>query len=304
MLKQIFPFTFYFFFIIQLFIIPVFSQEAEQNYQIHINKCSQDSMHKNLQEFEKLGIKEINTNALKNTCNWLENKYINYGYKLIERDTFSYSGNILSNLIITKTGNLYPDSFLIICGHYDTKNGPGIGDNGSGTAILLEIARILKDIETDISIRFIHFSGEEDGLIGSYHYVNEIVEKEKPKIKLVFNIDAVGGVASKTNDKVVCESDKNNNPSTNNYKSFEYTKLLAVNMENYSNLQTVFKSTYSSDYMPFQNKGYVITGLYEYNQSPYAHSSKDNIENVDVQYIFQIARGALGASLCFVNGAK
>jgi len=304
MSNQIFPITLFFLCILQLIQISVYSQDVKQNYQIEINKCSFDTIHKNLQEFEKLGIKEMNTNALKKTCNWLENKYISYGYQLIERDTFMYSGNFSTNLIITKIGNLFPDSFLIICGHYDTKNGPGVGDNGSGTAIILEIARILKNIKTDISIRFIHFSGEEDGLIGSYHYVNERIEKERPKIKLVFNIDAVGGVANKTNDRVVCESDKNNNPSTNNYKSNEYTKLLASNMEKYSNLKAVFKSTYASDYMPFQYKGYVITGLYEFNQSPYAHTSRDIIENVDVNYIFQMAKGALGASLSFANGDK
>ncbi len=277
------------------------SQEVKLNYKNIVEQCSLDSIHKNLIEFEKLGVKEVNSMALKNTSNWLIDKYKSYGYTNIEKDAFTKSGDNLFNLIVTKTGTIYPDSFLIICGHYDTKNGPGVGDNGSGTVIILELARILKNIDTDISIRFINFSDEEGGLIGSYHYVNEIVKTAKQKIKLVFNIDAVGGVSSKINNKVVCESDQDNYPDTNNTESLIYSNLLASCIEKYSNLQVVMGKTYSSDYMPFQDKGYIITGLYEFNQSPYAHTSNDNLENVDIQYIYQIARGALGASLIFSN---
>jgi aminopeptidase YwaD len=51
---------------------------------------------------------------------------------------------------------------VIICGHYDTIT-VRVSDNGSGTSIILEAARILKDVPTEYSIKFIHFSGEEQG---------------------------------------------------------------------------------------------------------------------------------------------
>jgi hypothetical protein len=116
---------------------------------------------------------------------------------------------------------------------------------------------------------------------------------------LVFNIDAVGGVSSKKNDKIVCESDQNNNPAVNNEQSLIYTQLLASYMQKYSALKTSLGKTYASDYMPFQSKGYIITGLYEFNQSPYAHTLEDVLLNVDIQYIYEVAKGAIGAVLNF-----
>ncbi|WP_435525179.1 M28 family peptidase [Chryseobacterium indoltheticum] len=70
-----------------------------------------------------------------------------------------------------------------------------MSDNGSGTAILLEAARILKDVPTEYSVKFIHFSGEEQGLVGSNHYVNNVVFSNNVRqlnLKVVFNIDQVG----------------------------------------------------------------------------------------------------------------
>ena len=87
-------------------------------------------------------------------------------YTNIETQAFNVRGKSTSNIIITKTGSLYPNTFLIIDGHYDTVNGPGTNDNGSGTVLILELARLLKDVDTEYSIKFIHFSGEEEGLIG------------------------------------------------------------------------------------------------------------------------------------------
>jgi len=275
------------------------SQEKNEAYQEIVNRCSFDTIHKNLLKFEDLGIKGVKTYALEKTANWLIDKYKEFGYEQIERDTFYYSNDTLFNLVINKTGAKYPEKFLIIDGHYDTKNGPGVGDNGSGTVILLEIARLLANVETDYSIRFIHFSGEEDGLIGSSHYVNKFVQQQDPNVVLVFNIDAVGGVNGSINNTVVCERDEDNSPSTNNAESAQITSLLSTYMKLYSSLSTKISNAYASDYMPFENKGVVITGLYEANESPYAHTSNDNLSHVDENYIFEVAKGAIASALHF-----
>ncbi len=83
-----------------------------------------------------------------------------------------------------------------------------MSDNGSGTSILLEAARILKDVPTEYSIKFIHFSGEEQGLKGSYHYADNIAYQGSIRnldIKLVFNIDQVGGQIGNNNTTITCE---------------------------------------------------------------------------------------------------
>ncbi len=91
----------------------------------------------------------------------------------------------------TKTGN--PDSIVMIGAHLDSvAEGPGINDNGSGSASILEVALGMKDIKPINKVRFAWFSAEELGLIGSTKYVEALTEAEKNKIALFINIDMVG----------------------------------------------------------------------------------------------------------------
>ncbi|NQX98943.1 MAG: M28 family peptidase, partial [Flavobacteriales bacterium] len=185
-----------------------FAQTYNNFYGDVVNSYSSDSVYNNLIEFENLGIKEPGTAALNNTLTWLINKYNNYGYTDIEIDTLNYGGFEVYNLIVTKLGTQFPTTYLIIDGHYDTKSGTGTNDNGSGTSIILETARLLKNVNTEYSIKFIHFTVEEAGLVGSSYYVNNTVIPQNMDIKLVFNIDEVGGVNGMTNNTIVCERDQ------------------------------------------------------------------------------------------------
>lgn len=278
-----------------LAIVPAcgFSQTYNAFYDDLANLCNYDTVVQNLIEFEDLGIKELGTTALDDTYDWLESKYIEYGYTDIVEDQFIAGGPTTSNLIVTKTGTLYPNTFVIIDGHYDTESGPGTNDNGSGTVILLELARLLKDVPTEYSIKFIHFSAEEVGLIGSQHYVNDDVIPNNMDIKVVFNIDEVGGIAGMTNDIIVCEQDMSP-PNTNDAQSAIMTNELATCIELYSTLNTEISFAYASDYVPFMNNNEVVTGLYEKNETPYAHTPQDSIAYVDLSYIYQITKGSMG----------
>ncbi|NUY79314.1 M28 family peptidase [Flavobacterium sp. MAH-1] len=266
-------------------------------------QVSQTNITQTLTEFENFGIKYRGTSAQANALNWLKAKYQSFGYSAsqIVEDPFSYSGSTCKNLVVTKIGTTYPNTFVIIDGHYDTVGGPGTNDNGSGTAILLEIARLLKDIPTEYSIKFIHFAGEEDGLVGSQHYVDAVVNGTTPKmdIRVLVNIDEVGGVSGETNNTITCEKDQSNSPSSNNAASATKTTELANCMELYSVLETTISNAYASDYMPFEDNGEIITGLYETNESPYPHGPNDTFVNMDPVYVFNVCQGMTGAALHF-----
>ncbi|MCX7550678.1 M28 family peptidase [Xanthomarina sp. F2636L] len=266
-----------------------------------VNNTSATNILTDLTTFENFGVKEVGTTALANAENWITSRYTDLGYSDIELQPFTYSSGTSNNIVITKTGTTYPNTFLIIDGHYDTKNGPGTNDNGSGTVLIMELARLLLDIPTEYSIKFIHFSGEEDGLIGSNYYVNNTVIPENLDIKLVLNIDEVGGVNGMTNNTIVCERDQSNSPSTNNAASNIATNELANCIELYSNLSTEISYAYASDYMPFEDNGEIITGLYESNETPYAHGPNDILANMDPTYLFEVTKGTLGAALFFAQ---
>lgn len=281
-----------------------FSQQFIQSYANVVNQCTQANITENLTQFQALGVKRRGTPALQNTLNWLKSEYLSYGYTALqmEEDSYAYQGStaICKNLILTKIGTVYPNTYIIVCGHYDTISGTGTNDNGSGTAIILEIARLLQNIPTEYSIKFINFSGEEDGLRGSQHYVNTIVNGTSPKmdIRLVFNIDEVGGVAGEINDTITCDVDESS-PLSNNEASTIITAELANCVGLYSPLNTYTNFADATDYIPFENNGEIITGFYETNISSHPHTTTDNLANMDPVYNFNVAKAAIGATMHF-----
>jgi len=276
-------------------------QEFLPYYGDIVNSCSYDTLLSNLQIFENAGVKEVGSFAISRTLDWIISKYESYGYTDIQEKPFEHAGLSASNIVITKTGSRYPDTYLIIDGHYDTRRGAGANDNGSGTVAILEIARLLINIETEYSIKFIHFSAEEVGLVGSWHYVEHIVLPGQMDIKLVFNIDGIGGVNGLLNNKITCDRDETGPPFTNNEASAILTGELANCVTLYSTLTPQFGPAAASDHVPFEIRNFVITGFYESNISPYNHSSDDVIDNLDVAYIYEVTKAAIGASLHFAG---
>ncbi len=290
------------------------SQSYVPAYGAIVGQVSQTNVTTNLTEYENLGVKSRGSVAIGNTVTWLKNKYLSYGYTAAQmvEDSYTYpgSGTAVKNLILTKVGNLYPNTYIIICGHYDSYNisntgSKGTNDNGSGLASILEVARLLQNVQTDYSIKFINFSGEEEGLYGSKHFVSAVVNGTTPKmnIKLVLNIDEVGGVAGLTNDTVTCEKDTNGTPSTNNAASATFTNELIACAGLYSPLKTFLNYAYASDYEPFQTNGEIITGLFETNETTHKHTATDLLIYMDPVYNYNVAKVAVGAMLHF-SGAN
>ena len=78
-------------------------------------------------------------------------------------------------------------------GHLDSvPAGPGINDNGSGSAALLETALMLAKIKPENTLRFAWWGGEESGLVGSTAYVNGLSAAELDRIAMYMNYDMVG----------------------------------------------------------------------------------------------------------------
>ncbi|MFQ6172925.1 M28 family peptidase [Oryzobacter sp. R7] len=85
------------------------------------------------------------------------------------------------------------DNVVMAGAHLDSvPAGPGINDNGSGSAALLEIAQQIKKLEPVNTIRLAWWGAEESGLIGSREYVTELSDAEKERIALYLNFDMVG----------------------------------------------------------------------------------------------------------------
>lgn len=95
------------------------------------------------------------------------------------------------NTIAEIPGSKYPDEVIIVSAHLDSWDGPmslGTTDNGTGSSVVLEAARLLSvaGAKPDRTIRFILWTGEEQGLLGSAAYVQSLSEEERSKISAVF----------------------------------------------------------------------------------------------------------------------
>ena len=102
------------------------------------------------------------------------------------------------NVISFIKGTQYPDSFIVFSAHYDHLGMmgkdvyfPGANDNASGCAMLLTLAKYYSQHPPKYSVAFMAFGGEEVGLLGSKHYVEDPLFPLK-QIKFLVNMDIMG----------------------------------------------------------------------------------------------------------------
>jgi Zn-dependent M28 family amino/carboxypeptidase len=101
--------------------------------------------------------------------------------------------NITSMNVVAETSGR-ADKVIVVGAHLDSvEEGPGINDNGSGSAAILEIAREARKrhIRPLNKVRFMWYSAEEAGLVGSQKYVDSLTEAELGNIALMLNFDMV-----------------------------------------------------------------------------------------------------------------
>jgi hypothetical protein len=100
---------------------------------------------------------------------------------------------------------------VLVTGHYDSRNSdtlditgeaPGANDDGSGTAVSLESARVLSQLKFPATIIFLTVAGEEQGLNGSQHFA-KMAKEQGWRIEAVLNNDIVGGDKSAEQDHSV-----------------------------------------------------------------------------------------------------
>ncbi len=101
--------------------------------------------------------------------------------------------NIVQYNVIAESPWGDPNNVVMAGAHLDSvQRGPGINDNGSGSASILEVAEQMAKVRPVNKVRFAWWGAEEAGLIGSTAYVNGLSQEEQDKIALYLNFDMVG----------------------------------------------------------------------------------------------------------------
>ncbi|HKX83505.1 MAG TPA: M20/M25/M40 family metallo-hydrolase [Pyrinomonadaceae bacterium] len=110
----------------------------------------------------------------------------------------------LTNVLATLKGTADPDRVYVVSGHYDSMcssptdgkcDAPGANDDASGTAAVIELARVMSKRKFDATIVFMTVPGEEQGLLGAAHFAEQAKQKST-NIEAMFTNDIIGGVTS------------------------------------------------------------------------------------------------------------
>jgi aminopeptidase YwaD len=203
--------------------------------------------------------------------------------------SFEYGGTTMWNVEATQTGTVYPDSFFILCGHFDAVSensmvsAPGADDNGTGTATVLTAAEILAQHQFEYSIRYVCFGGEEQGLRGSAAYASWAVAQGLGIVG-VLNFDMMGYWETGVPKDLEIE--------TNNASQW-----LAAAIVNAADLYThtpyllhVYDGAYWGDHVSFWDEGFAAVNheeawdWYDPDFNPYYHSTDDLLTHVDSSF--------------------
>lgn len=221
---------------------------------------------------------------------YIKQKLQNYGLNVTIQN-FSSTGN---NVLGTQTGTQFPTQKLIICAHYDDMPSgslaPGADDNASGTAAVIEAARILSQYSFPYTIVYALWDEEEQGLVGSNYYATQ-ARNINDSIVGVINMDMIA--YDTNNDGVV---NVHNRAVANSVEL--YQKMVEVNSQYGINLSIVSYnpgSTYS-DHASFWSKNYGAILLIEDDNdfNAYYHTTSDRVQYFNQTYFTKSAKLAIG----------
>lgn len=204
---------------------------------------------------------------------------------------FSVSCGQTRNVGAELTGKQDTKTFILV-GHFDSiaaerNNAPGADDNGSGTAIVMEAARVLSNASFAYTIKFLTVSGEEQGLVGSSAFVQKVSQVGED-IGAVINVDMVGYGPGQ--DCVWA--------FYNNSSSEEIARLIFNQSQKYNpNLQisSSQSSNQSSDHASFWAAGISSAGVYECQFNPNYHSANDLPSYVNTSQLAALTRAVVAA---------
>jgi aminopeptidase Y len=107
--------------------------------------------------------------------------------------TETFRGIATTTNVFAETPAGDSDNVVMVGAHLDSvDDGPGVNDNGSGSAALLEIAEQMAKVKPRYQVRFAWWGAEEASLVGSTYYVNSLSDDELESIALYLNFDMVG----------------------------------------------------------------------------------------------------------------
>lgn len=271
-----------------------------------VSAVSLESLVADVRRLQNVGTRYTHNRKCDTAGLWIYNQLLEQGWQ-VALDTYRISTTRTFNVEATLPGTVRPDSIVVACAHYDSycetnqNNAPGADDNATGTAILIEMARLLKSCRYRWTIKLLAFSGEEQWMKGSYHWVDSTAVPQNLAIYGAFNVDMIGYTAYDTT-YLVNNRDVNSAPMAALADSANRWYGIGLRLLNFLDPDC------AGDNTPFWEAGFRSTFALEDSEwgiwngsNPHYHTTHDTVGNMTLGQISRTAQLTL-AGVAHVAG--
>lgn len=255
-----------------------------------LNEITQKKIEGFLTELVSFGPRMTGTYGCQKAGEYIANNFESFGLK-----TSLHNWTMFGNRFYPRWYNSFnvigvhpgsnPNSNLeiVFTAHYDSvKVSPGADDDGSGITAILAAASILSKYEFDHTIRFVCFSGEEEGLLGSKAYGDMLYDTITDKIIINFNADGIGYATSETINTFRLWGTEDTIWLINKLESLNNQYGLNFNIDR----RTLPEDKRGgSDYHSFVRYGFDSIAFFEGAWNPHWHTAEDTIEHMNLNYL-------------------
>ena len=270
-------------------------QEEDVRIRQLMDQVSKDSLVATIAHLQSYHTRRWDSQMVYEVQDWLRDTYASmdfdsvylHDFEFVYHDTLRQTSD---NVIAFKRGTLYPDEYVVCGAHYDSYNkeaghpdsllAPGADDNASGTAGIIETARLLRHCTFERSILYCGWAAEEIGLKGSAAFAKDCAD-QRLDIVGYFNLDMIGYLEEGSDIHV-------------NLMYTTRDSLIADYVFNFSHVyypeMRIWQDWLSggdSDYSSFNRNGYAAVHTFEdtHHCSPFIHTPSDiigvSVNNMD-----------------------
>lgn len=260
-----------------------------------VNQVTQANLSAGILQLQSFSTRYASTAGCALAGDYLLNYFAQLGLAS-ESDSFNFSAYSSRNIIALLPGKVFPQYVVLIGAHYDSYSNqaataaPGADDNASGTAAVMEIARILSQYRFDFTLKFVCFSAEEWGLYGSKHYAQEAKARGE-KLIGVINMDMIA-YADRLPEDLDLVVNQRSQWLANRFAicAAQYFSLPLLKVVN-ANLRW-------SDHSPFWDQGFsAVCGIEDYGvPNPYYHKPTDLFTTLNMDFATSVTKIALAVA--------
>lgn len=272
------------------------------------------SLQTTLEQLETIGPKNAGAyEALEETRTWFIRELEHMGYTVYSQD-YKIGDRTFANLVVEQTGQTQPTEIVVVGAHYDSAfTAPGINDNGSGAAAVLEMARFFHNQKIGRTLRLVEFTNEEPPFfatpnMGSARYAAQLKQNGENVVAML-SLDELGYFTNEPHSQHYPLPTLGLYPNQGNFISFvgnfKSRRLLRNAIATFRH-QAQFPSEGVvapewitgiswSDHGSFWNQGYpaiMVTDTAPFRY-PYYHTLEDTLDKVNVEHLARVTQGLM-----------